>query len=135
MIVIRLRTIIVLLFGCLITLGIINHQKAEEVVLPFPSNKYPQTAQHIKSAINAGLSNVCTLDRRNAEKHRKVSLQNVPIKKGYDRDEWPMAMCSEGGKEASVKYISPKDNRGAGSWVAQRVKDLPDGTKVKFEVK
>jgi hypothetical protein len=59
----------------------------------------------------------------------------VPTKKGYDRDEWPMAMCEEGGTGANVKYISPSDNRGAGSWVSNQLDKYPDGTTVEFEVK
>lgn len=60
---------------------------------------------------------------------------SISIKKGYDRDEWPMAMCKEGGKGAHIEYISPADNRGAGSWVGNKLDKYPDGTRVKFEVK
>nr|AAA22412.1 14-kd DNA-entry nuclease (gtg start codon) [Bacillus subtilis] len=50
---------------------------------------------------------MCTIDRDGAEERREQSLKDVPSKKGYDRDEWPMAMCKEGGEGASVEYISP----------------------------
>ncbi len=33
---------------------------------------------------------------------------DTPSKAGYDRDEYPPAMFKEGGKGASVRYISPK---------------------------
>jgi hypothetical protein len=46
-----------------------------------------------------------------------------------------MAMCAEGGTGADVRYISPKDNRGAGSWVSHQLEYYPDGTKVRFVVK
>lgn len=45
-----------------------------------------------------------------------------------------MAMCAEGGAGADIRYISPKDNRGAGSWVSHRFENYEDGTKVKFIV-
>ncbi|CAM2140135.1 hypothetical protein PT2222_120087 [Paraburkholderia tropica] len=45
-----------------------------------------------------------------------------------------MAMCKEGGEGASVEYISPADNRGAGSWVGHQLTDYPDGTKVLFTI-
>lgn len=59
----------------------------------------------------------------------------MPTKKGKDRDEWPMALCAEGGEGADIKYISPKDNRGAESWVGHKLDDYANGTKVEFIVK
>ncbi|ASR46851.1 DNA-entry nuclease [Paenibacillus kribbensis] len=112
-----------------------NPPSSVQVTLHFPSDRYPETAQHIKEAIQTGKSSVCTIDREGAEQNRKHSLAGVPARKGFDRDEWPMAMCSEGGKGANVKYIAPKDNRGAGSWVSHQLDEYEDGTRVKFVVK
>ncbi|EHS56834.1 NucA/NucB deoxyribonuclease domain-containing protein [Paenibacillus sp. Aloe-11] len=100
----------------------------EDIKLEFPSEKYPETSQHIKEAIAAGHSNTCTIDRAGADHNRDLSLKGVPTRKGKDRDEWPMAMCSEGGEGADIKYISPKDNRGAGSWVGHKLDEYGDGT-------
>lgn len=63
------------------------------------------------------------------------ALNNVPTKKGFDRDEFPMAVCAEGGTGADIKYITPSDNRGAGSFVGNKLDKLSDGTKVKIVVK
>ncbi|WIY60055.1 DNA-entry nuclease [Bacillus arachidis] len=104
-------------------------------VLEFPKERYPETGKHIADAIKAGHSKVCTIDRNGAADRRKLSLAPYPAKKGYDRDEWPMAMCKEGGKDAHIEYISPADNRGAGSWVGNKLDKYPDGTRVKFVVK
>ncbi|MES5853284.1 DNA-entry nuclease [Bacillus cereus group sp. MG68] len=104
-------------------------------VLEFPKGRYPETGKHITDAIKEGHSEVCTIDRGGAADRRKLSLAPYPSKKGYDRDEWPMAMCKEGGKGAHIEYISPADNRGAGSWVGNKLDKYPDGTRVKFEVK
>ena len=103
-------------------------------MLIFPSDRYPETGAHIRKAIKKGHSEICTIDRDGADERRKDSLKDVPSKSGYDRDEWPMAMCEEGGTGASVEYISPSDNRGAGSWVGNQVSDYPDGTKVLFKI-
>ncbi|MEC1626901.1 DNA-entry nuclease [Bacillus mojavensis] len=116
-----------------------NEQKTSQTeeydeTIAFPSERYPETANHIKDAISEGHSDVCTVDRDGAEEHREQSLKDVPTKTGYDRDEWPMAMCKEGGEGASVEYISPADNRGAGSWVGHQLTDYPDGTKVLFTI-
>lgn len=53
---------------------------------------------------------------------------------GYDHDEYPMAMYEERGAGADIEYITPSDNRGAGSWVSHQLSDYPDGTKVLFVV-
>jgi hypothetical protein len=105
-----------------------------DVILEFPADKYPTVAAHIASAILAGESAVCTIDRAGAEQRREASLAGIPTKDGYDRDEWPMAMCKEGGVGASVVYVDPGENRGAGSWVGNQLEKYPDGTRVKFVV-
>ncbi|MBY9078259.1 DNA-entry nuclease [Paenibacillus sp. HN-1] len=102
------------------------------VKLLFPSDEYPETANHIQKAIKRGEPNVCTIDRDGAEENRKESLKGVPAKKRYDRDEWPMAMCKEGGSGADIAYIKPADNRGAGSWIGNQLEKYPDGTRVEF---
>ncbi|QPX71614.1 competence-specific nuclease [Bacillus phage SP8] len=111
-----------------------DENKSYDQVLNFPSERYPETAQHIQESIKKGHSDVCTIDREGADNRRKKSLKDIPTKKGYDRDEYPMAMCEEGGEGADVKYISPSDNRGAGSWVGHQVSEYPDGTRVLFIV-
>lgn len=113
----------------------VGTNKSVDHTITFPSERYPETANHIKAAIKAGHSDVCTIDRNGAEGNRDLSLKGVPVKKGKDRDEWPMAMCAEGGSGADIQYITPKDNRGAGSWVGNQLSTYPDGTRVKFVVK
>lgn len=107
----------------------------EVVQLIFPAERYPETAEHIQEAIESGESAVCTIKREEAEENRKESLKGIPTKKGYDRDEWPMAMCAEGGAGADIEYITPSDNRGAGSWVGNQLEGFADGTRVEFMFK
>jgi hypothetical protein len=107
---------------------------AADVTVVFPVDKYPTVAEHIADAIQQGLPDTCTINRSGAAKNRDESLEGIPTKKGYDRDEYPMAMCKEGGKGASVRYIKPKENRGAGSWFANKVEKYPDGTVVKIVI-
>lgn len=103
-----------------------------DVVIVFPAVKYPETAKHIQDAIENGESNICTIDRSSADANRDKSLDGIPTKKGYDRDEWPMAMCSEGGSGADIAYVTPSDNRGAGSWVGNQLDGYKDGTRILF---
>lgn len=108
---------------------------SSQLTLIFPEERFPETGKHIKEAIASGESSVCTIERKEADDNRKDSLKGIPTKKGYDRDEWPMAMCAEGGSGADIEYISPSDNRGAGSWVSNQLEKYEDGTKVLFVVK
>lgn len=101
-----------------------------DVKLAFPADRYPETADHIHDAIANGESAICTIDRDEAKSHREASLAGIPTKKGYDRDEWPMAMCAEGGAGADIRYVTPSDNRGAGSWIGNQLDELADGTRV-----
>lgn len=105
-----------------------------DALVYFPADKYPQTAAHIASAILSGKSAICTIDRDGADANREASLAGIPTREGYDRDEWPMAMCEEGGAGASVAYVESSDNRGAGAWVGNALEKYPDGTRVKFIV-
>jgi len=112
----------------------ITEPEEYDYVLTFPSDKYPETALHILGAIEQGHSDVCTIDREGADDNRKESLKGIPTMDGYDRDEWPMAMCEEGGKGASVAYISASDNRGAGSWVGNELSQYENGERILFIV-
>lgn len=111
-----------------------NNPDEYDYVLIFPSDSYPETALHIYSAIANGHSDVCTIDRDGADENRKQSLKGIDTREGYDRDEWPMAMCEEGGYGASVAYIDPSDNRGAGSWVGHQLSAYEDGERILFIV-
>ncbi|QAY68325.1 NucA/NucB deoxyribonuclease domain-containing protein [Paenibacillus protaetiae] len=113
----------------------IRQDAQADYTIYFPLDKYPETGQHIQAAIRRGEPAVCTIDREGAEQNRKESLHGVPTRKGYDRDEWPMAMCREGGEGADIQYVTPSDNRGAGSWISNQLDQLPDGAEVLFVVK
>ncbi|MCS6595301.1 NucA/NucB deoxyribonuclease domain-containing protein [Bacillus cereus] len=104
-------------------------------VIDFSSNKYTETAAHIKDAIANGKTDIYTIDQDGAAERRKQSLANVPTKKGYDRDEYPMTMYKEGGKGADIRHIKPADNRGAGSYIGNKVEKLPNDAKMKIVVK
>ncbi|MBW5468513.1 DNA-entry nuclease [Brevibacillus formosus] len=136
-----LMLIVVLLIGAAYLFGImpienktVSTGNADHTIV-FPSDRYPQTAKHIKEAIASGKSAICTIDRNGADENRQESLKGIPTKKGFDRDEWPMAMCAEGGTGAHIQYISPSDNRGAGSWISNQLEEFSDGTKVEILVK
>lgn len=119
---------------CLMVPQQIQGASLYDKVLYFPLSRYPETGSHIRDAIAEGHPDICTIDRDGADKRREESLKGIPTKPGYDRDEWPMAVCEEGGAGADVRYVTPSDNRGAGSWVGNQMSSYPDGTRVLFIV-
>lgn len=112
-----------------------NQDATTQYTVIIPSERFPETAAHVKAAIEHGETPVCTIDRKGAEENRKESLKGIPTKPNKDRDEFPMAMCAEGGTGADIAYVTPSDNRGAGSWVGNQLEKYPDGTKVLIIVK
>ena len=99
------------------------------IIKEIPIDKYPESIGHIEEYLK-GSEQDFTLDRTGASKRRRQSLKGIPTKSGYDRDEFPMAMFSEGGTGASVKYIDPSDNRGAGSMIGHSVSNEKDGEQI-----
>ena len=111
-------------------------QNASKISKPHPVEisraKYPEAAQHISDAQRQGHPKVLTVNRAGAAQNRKDSLAGYPTVKGKDRDEYPPASTAQGGKGASVRYMDPKDNRGAGSSMGHQMKNVPDGGKIRL---
>ena len=97
-------------------------------------SKYPESAQHILEAQNSGHPSILTIQRANASANRRKSLKNTPRQPGRDRDEYPPATFKEGGTGASIRVMSPRDNRGAGASMGAQMRKLPNGSKVRIEV-
>lgn len=104
------------------------------VTLTFSLSRYPNVADHVRDAQAAGESKVCTIDRPHADSHRKQSLADIATKPGMDRDEYPPAMCAEGGRGADVRLVPSAENRSSGSWMRGRLAHYPNGTRVLLKV-
>jgi len=96
--------------------------------------KHPEAAAHVEEARAAGQPSELTIDRAGAKVRGREALRDCPSKSGKDRDEYPPKMFAEGGKGASVRLISPSDNRGAGASIGNQLRNQADGTKVKIDV-
>lgn len=106
----------------------------EYYVVLVDSERYPQTAEHIRIAQSIGFPEFVTLGRADAAARRKASLADVKTSPIYDRDEWPMAVFEEGGQGADVVYVEGHDNRGAGSSISWQMRNFPDGSRVRVRV-
>jgi hypothetical protein len=114
------------------------------------STRFPESAQHIQEAQAGKIwsggdvieddpmeskPSILTIDRGGADANRTESLRGISTAPGMDRDEYPMAMFSEGGAGASVKHITSSDNQAAGASVGGQLRGIPDGAKVKIVIK
>jgi hypothetical protein len=97
-------------------------------------SKYPETGQHILDAQATGYPSNLTIDRPNTNARRAEALSGHPTMPGLQRDEYPPAMFREGGRGASIRYISPSDNMGAGACIGNQCRPYSDGTVVKIVV-
>ncbi|WP_284140759.1 NucA/NucB deoxyribonuclease domain-containing protein [Virgibacillus sp. LDC-1] len=104
-----------------------------DVEVTIPSNRYPETSKHIQDAQKAGHPDTLTIDRSGAKLRRKDSLSGLDKVPGKDLDEYPPAMFKEGGMGASVRPVSPSDNRGAGAYLGNKLRNYPDGTRVRLK--
>ncbi|CAN1596813.1 two-partner secretion domain-containing protein [Pseudomonas mediterranea] len=116
------------------TKGVGAAESDVEKVVIVSKSRFPESAQHIEDAIDAGKPDTLTIDRTNTASNRRDSLRGIETKPGLDRDEYPPAMFQEGGQGASVRHISPSDNRGAGACIGAQCRGLPNGTKVRIDV-
>jgi RHS repeat-associated protein len=105
---------------------------AKEVTLS--RRLHGEAAQHAADAIKAGKPNVLTIDRAGAAANRQASTGALNKTPGRHLDEYPPAMFKEGGANASVRPINPRDNMSAGACVGNACRGLPDGTQVQINV-
>jgi len=66
---------------------------------------------------------------------RKASIGGLDKVPGKDLDEYPPAMFKEGGMGAGVRPVTPSDNRGAGAYLGNKLRNYSDGTKVRIRIK
>src|ERR1044072_3658516 len=88
--------------------------------------RFPHVGDHARDAIKTGESEICTIDRGGATARRKVSLRGIATAPGKDRDEFPPAMCKEGGKGADVRLVPAKENRAEGAWMESQLEGWPN---------
>lgn len=106
------------------------------VVVIIDSQKYPETAEHIRVATRAGQPAYLTLARSGSAERRQQALAGIRSRgaDGFDRDEFPPAAFAEGGAGSHVAYMSFADNRGSGSSFSRQLQNFCDGTRVRFRV-
>jgi hypothetical protein len=95
---------------------------------------FAERARFFRNAFRTTKIHVCTLDRANAEARREAAFKNHPVKDGYDRVEWPLHVCKEGGAGSYVDYVPSDNNRVVENWIQEQLSQYPDGTRLVFRV-
>ena len=110
---------------------IFNQAKEPEI----SSTRYPESTGHIQDAIASGQPADLTVgDPKDIPKRRAEALSGYPPIPGTQRDEYPPAWSAEGGKGASVRYISPSDNMGSGASIGNQLRGSSPGDKVRIKI-
>ncbi|MFD1424292.1 hypothetical protein ACFQ4J_11165 [Laceyella tengchongensis] len=112
----------------------INIVKVEDRAFFISDQQFPERASFFQKAFKATKNTTCTLDRKNEGDRNKEALKNYPPKDGFDRVQWPLAICKEGGAGAYVEYIESKKNGQAEKWLQKELSKYPDGTPLFFHI-
>lgn len=107
-------------------------------VITVSRSAYPESAAHIEDAQAAGFPKYLVINRPGAAANRSAwqGLRNpdgtvtYPVRPNLARDEYPPAMFSQGGANASIRYMSPGDNSGAGASIGNQCRPYANGTIV-----
>lgn len=96
----------------------------------FDDDRWPRIADHMRDAQRLRNAQgrlrfplVFHIDRAGADQNRRQATQGIPTRKGFDRDEYPPAVAREGGKGADVRYVRLSENRSAGAYMGNRLRD------------
>jgi hypothetical protein len=91
--------------------------------------KYPDAAGHVSRAIAQGHPRVLTIgDPATAAARGREALRGMPMRPGYDRDEFPPKKFEE--RPKSREYMNIHDNRGSGASMGNQLRGRPPGTRV-----
>ena len=110
----------------------INLKPRPSVVIAIPRDRYPESAQHADEAAKSGVKPSGILNRAAAKQQRAQNLRGTKTSAGKDRDEFPPAVLKPT-SGVSVKHINPSDNRGAGNFIMNQLRNVPDNTQVKIQ--
>lgn len=104
--------------------------------------QYPEVLKHMEDAILAGWPRTLVINRPGAERRRRKAVAQLPPQAGSDRDEYPPAFLrgrgpsslrqgtSPVGWKASVRYVNPKQNQGAGASIGAKLRPYCNGQRV-----
>lgn len=107
----------------------------KEVVID--GNKHPESATNAADAQKSGQPKTVSVGNpADKGKRRAEAMKGNSKVPGKDRDEYPPAWSAQGGRGATVKPISPGDNRGSGASMGRQLNSqgAKPGDRVRIKV-
>lgn len=98
------------------------------VEIGISKTRYPAVLRHMRTAIARGWPRVLRINRVGADARRDRAVKALPTRRGFDRDEWPMAFARKPWR-ADVAYVPSSQNRGAGSSIGLKLRRYCDGQR------
>jgi len=106
----------------------------------FSAREYPNVRRHFRGALRRGWPRRLVLNRRGANARRERALRDVPIREGFDRDEYPPAVGRGRGRglergryprgwKADVRYVPSAENRSHGASLGNQLESFCNGTR------
>jgi hypothetical protein len=103
--------------------------------LEISASKYPDLAENISNAIDAGHPDVLT-HGGDAVANRAVALKDVPNIRGLSRDEFPFASSMEGGGSSWIGHIPVAQQNAQGALITNflRANEILPGAKYRVKI-
>ena len=109
----------------------------------FSAREYPNVRRHFRGALRRGWPRRLVVNRRGADARRERALRDVPIREGYDRDEYPPAVGrgrgpglergrNPRGWKADVRYVPSSENRSHGASLGNQLEPFCNGTRFRY---
>jgi hypothetical protein len=109
----------------------------------FSAEEYPNMRRHFRGALRRGWPRRLVLNRRGADARRERALRDVPIREGFDRDEYPPAVGrgrgpglergrNPRGWKADVRYVLSSENRSHGASLGNQLEPFCNGTRFRY---
>jgi hypothetical protein len=113
----------------------------------FDAGRYPNIRRHMLDARAKGWPGTLVLNRPGADARRERLLEDIPTRRGYDRDEYPPAVgrgrpngdlrslvrgIDPRGWLADVEYVPSDENRSHGSSMGSKLRRFCDGTRFRY---
>jgi len=110
----------------------------------FSRTRYPNVRRHYLRAVAAGWPRILVVNRRGTEARRDRLLEDVPLRAGFDRDEYPPAVGRGRGSRgltrginpvgwmAHVAYVPSSENRSHGATLGIKLRRLCGGSRFRY---
>jgi hypothetical protein len=105
----------------------------------FSAEAYPNVRRHSRGALRRGWPRRLVVHRRGADARRDRALRDIPVREGFDRDEYPPAVGrglergrNPRGWKADVRYVPSSEGRSHGASLGGQLGPFCNGTRFRY---